>query len=897
MRQKGFLVALVLALVLALWPPMAHLTEAATYTVNTVVDESDGSCSDGTCSLRDAIILANNPGPDTINFDTSVFPLASPATINILSPLPSIGSDTIIDGSNAGVILNGSGTPGETSGVVIDGASNVVIKGLQILNFPGRGIQLGNGASNNTIGGTNATPGGSCSGDCNLISGNGGEGVVIYGSGTMNNTVKGNYIGTDTSGTAALPNADDGVEINDGASYNVIGGDTAGERNLISGHNNPGMDGIAIGNGAMSNTVKGNYIGTDASGTLALPNGCGVDIRRASGNIVSDNLISGNGLGVTIRRSEAINNTLSGNRIGTDASGTFALPNTGSFGVFIRQGTSQNTISNNLISGNSGTGVGIVEAGTSNNRVIGNYIGTDISGTSPISNAGNGVLIAGGAQHNVIGGDTAGEHNIISGNGNDGVFISNMGNATINNTITQNSIYGHPGKGIELSDGGNLELFPPILTNVSTNTVEGFAPPGSTVEIFSDADDEGRYFHGSTVADASGNFTFTQASPFTGTNVTATATDGEGNTSEFSASYEPLVDVQVIAILQPKSSGRQNQTVTPIVKIGNAGTTVETGINVSVAATGPALSGPYAPPAQTVNLPPLGYATLSFQSLTPSAVGTYNFTATVALAGDQNPSNNVQTQTVAVASDMIDLWTRDHESDVGNIPTSSFWESPDIWVRLADDGGTEHQDPIAGQQNWAYFIVRNRGDAASDGADTAKVYWHEPSLGIKCGDWALIDTATIPSTLANTGTQLLKFSWTPTRTGHTCLFGEIVSDDDPVMHPCDIPWDNNLSQRNVEIIAGGAGISGQGIGAQAAGGMVIEVTNVKDKPKPVAIIVDVSDIPDANAVRLDLGSALAARWAIAWPSDPGRREHRPALPRVGPCMGASVLGAPWPFST
>jgi parallel beta-helix repeat protein len=725
----------------------------------------------------------------------------------------------------------------------------------------------GEGARYNVIGGNNATPGGACSGDCNLISGNGtgdtDAGVYIEGSDTMSNTVSGNYIGTNISGTAALSNIGNGVSIGGGAQYNVIGGDTAGERNLISGHNNYGMmDGIVISdNGTMSNTVKGNYIGTDVSGTSALPNGCGVDILHASGNIVSDNLISGNGNGVTIRRSEAMNNTLSGNKIGTDASGTFALPNWASFGVFIRQGTSHNTISNNLISGNSGTGVGIVEVGTSNNRVIGNYIGTDISGTSPISNAGSGVLIAGGAQYNVIGGDTAGERNLISGNGNDGVFISNMGNATINNTITQNSIYDHPGKGIELSDGGNLELFPPILTDVSTNTVEGQAPPDSTVEIFSDADDEGRYFHGSTVADASGNFAFTQASAFTGTNVTATATDGDGNTSEFSTPYEPLVDVQVIAILQPKSSGKQGQTVTPTVKIGNAGTTTESSIEVSVEATGDALSSVYTDAQTNVSLPPLGYATFNFSPFIPAFTGTYHFTATATLGGDQNASNDVLTTQVTVTYDNIDLWTRDHESDVGNVPAYPFWQSPDTWVRNADDDDTQHQDPIAGQENWVYMIVRNRGSAPSHGADTAKVYWHEPSLGIKCGAWAPIGTQTIASTSANTGTQWLKFSWTPTRTGHTCLFSEIVSDDDPVMNPCDIPWDNNLSQRNVDIIPGGAGISGQGIGAQALGGMVFEVTNIKDAPKAVAIIVDTSNVTDTHAVRLDLGSDLAARWA------------------------------------
>jgi hypothetical protein len=354
-----------------------------------------------------------------------------------------IGGDTtgernLISGNgDSGVTILDSGTMSNTvSGNYI----GTDVSGIVALGNTRNGVQIGDGAQYNVIGGSNASSGDSCSGDCNLISGNGSEGVFIYGSGTMSNTVSGNYIGTDTSGTAALSNADDGVEISDGASYNVIGGDTAGERNIISGHNNAGMDGIAIsGNGTMSNTVKGNYIGTDVSGTSALPNGCGVDIRSgASGNVVSDNLISGNGGGVTIRGSGTMNNTLSGNKIGTDVSGTLALPNTASLGVFIRQGASGNTISNNLISGNSGRGIGIGDGPSNNNRVIGNYIGTNISGTLPIGNAWTGVTIGMGGQYNVIGGNTPEEHNLISGNGNYGVQIFSSG--TMYNTVSGNYI-------------------------------------------------------------------------------------------------------------------------------------------------------------------------------------------------------------------------------------------------------------------------------------------------------------------------------------------------------------------------------------------------------------------------------------------------------------------------
>ena len=77
------------------------------------------------------------------------------------------------------------------------------LRALQILSFPRDGIEVRNGAVDTTIGGVNATPGGACGGDCNLISGNGRNGVTISGQGTMSTTVTGNYIGTDILGATA----------------------------------------------------------------------------------------------------------------------------------------------------------------------------------------------------------------------------------------------------------------------------------------------------------------------------------------------------------------------------------------------------------------------------------------------------------------------------------------------------------------------------------------------------------------------------------------------------------------------------------------------------------------------------------------------------------------------
>jgi parallel beta-helix repeat protein len=103
------------------------------------------------------------------------------------------------------------------------------------------------------------------------------------------------------------------------------------------------------------------------------------------------------------------------------------------------------------------------------------------------------------------------------------------------NTLRGNAIYSNAGRGILLADGGNNDLPAPVITHVGPTEISGTACFGCMVEVFSDAEDEGRVYEGSTVADAAGRFTFTKRSGLSGPFITATATDGEGNTSEFSA--------------------------------------------------------------------------------------------------------------------------------------------------------------------------------------------------------------------------------------------------------------------------------------------------------------------------------------------------------------------------
>jgi parallel beta-helix repeat protein len=408
---------------------------------------------------------------DGIVFDRAAFPPTRPVTITLASALPAL---------NKGYIA----LDASDAGVILDGSNTPantngiqiasdgnVICGLQIVRFPGNGVAIAHGAKRNVIGG-DRTIGTGPMGQGNLISGNGG-GVWLCCSDVVSNTVIGNFIGTDVTGRVAFGNRDDGVFIH-GAQQNLVGGRTAGEGNVISGNGRWGVN--LWGMGVMSNTVIGNYIGTNAIGTAAIGN-------TQHGVVIGD--------------------SAEGNLIG---------------GIGTGEG--------NLISGNEGDGVSVENS--HRNIVAGNYIGMDASGVSTLGNRGAGVSIHDGSQHNMVG-----PGNMIAYNADAGIPIN--GATTLSNTITANAIHSHSGKGIVLANGGNNMLPAPVITTVTATAVSGTACPGCTVEVFSDAEDEGRIYEGSAVANAAGAFTFAKPAGLTGPFVTATATDQDGNTSEFSA--------------------------------------------------------------------------------------------------------------------------------------------------------------------------------------------------------------------------------------------------------------------------------------------------------------------------------------------------------------------------
>ncbi len=531
---------------------------AATFTVTNTNDSGPGS-------LRQAILDANaNLGTDTIEFniptgDSGYDNITDTWSIQPTSELPTITDPVIIDGytqpgaspntnppglgTNAmlKIELDGSKATAGADGLHITAGSSTV-RGLVINRFVGHGIRL-------------ETNGG--------------------------NVIEGNFIGTDVTGTADLGNSRHGVAV-DFSPDNTIGGTVPEARNIISGNE---AFGVAIRFGSTENFVQGNFIGTDVTGTVDLGNtlvGVGTSASNttiggtAAGarNVISSNgaagvQLSGVGSGVT-------GSVVQGNFIGTDVTGTVELGNTG-FGVSIFD--NGNTMiggttagAGNVISGNNATGIHI--GGAQETVVQGNFVGTDVTGTIALGNSGPGVhitrFITGSgnvfnASDNTIGGTTARASNVISANNSAGVLISSS--SSTGNLVQGNSIFSNGGLGIDLGGDGvtlndpgdadtgpnNLQNFP-VLTSALSNgstTIEGTlnSTPNTEfrLEFFSntacDPSDhgEGENFLGSTMVttDGSGDASFmVSLPPASDQFITATATDSDGNTSEFSECIE-----------------------------------------------------------------------------------------------------------------------------------------------------------------------------------------------------------------------------------------------------------------------------------------------------------------------------------------------------------------------
>lgn len=312
---------------------------------------------------------------------------------------------------------------------------------------PDAGVKIANGASQNVIGGKLGDEG-------NLIS-VGSAGVLLDNA--QSNRIRGNLIGTDITGNAALGQAagnNYGIQLLNGSKQNTIGG-SAAQRNIIS-NNFSGID-IAEG-GNTGNTVVGNYIGITRNGVAALKNvfyGVAVrsDDNTIGNNARAPNVISANGrANVFVRpkngQGTVRGTTISDNYIGTNAGGAALSPQPEQFSGIALQDDVQNTfINDNVISGHEATTLGgqgfqdagfgvLIANGPTNVSVENNFIGTDVTGYKAIKNAiGIGVVRASNVSitDNVISGNTFGVTlgegiGLVEGEGNPGatVFTENV---------------------------------------------------------------------------------------------------------------------------------------------------------------------------------------------------------------------------------------------------------------------------------------------------------------------------------------------------------------------------------------------------------------------------------------------------------------------------------------
>jgi len=194
----------------------------------------------------------------------------------------------------------------------------------------------------------------------------------------------------------------------------------------------------------------------------------------------------------------------------------------------------------NLTSNNT-MGIGIWDVGTDINIITGNLVGTDASGKEDRGNRGSGIWITDGV------GNKIGPDNVLSYNAEAGIQI--LSSNSFGNTITQNHIFKNGVFGIHLMDGGNEELMAPAIFDfdLSAGFLTGAACANCTIEIFSDSNNEGEYYEGRTIADSNGAFMFDKGASFTGPHLTATVTDTSGNTSQLST---PTSGTRVSLILQ-----------------------------------------------------------------------------------------------------------------------------------------------------------------------------------------------------------------------------------------------------------------------------------------------------------------------------------------------------------
>jgi IPT/TIG domain/S-layer homology domain len=521
---------------------------AATFTVTNTADSGAGS-------LRQAILDANASfGADDIVF---AIPGAGVHTIALASPLPPIAQPVMLDGYSQ----PGASPNTQPVGQGLNTVLTIEIDGTGAGSSPCLTVNAGNDELF-----VMAVQG--------LVINRCAQTAILVGAGGDGASIAGNFIGTDPTGTMRTGGFNSlGIHVN-GANIVAVGGSTPFERNLISS-----FDGAAVlVQNSTGSAVRGNLIGTNAAGDAIIPASPGVantgvsiastGLANVGGSSAADgNVIDGFSHGVFLSGNASI---VRWNRIGTDATGTIALGN--GFGVNMGTGALP-LVQENVISGNR-TGI-FVTTGTGP-TIVGNIIGTDATGSIDLGNVEAGIAVFNGSA--TIGGTGAGEGNTIAFNGTEGAAFSGGILVGTDNPATMrgNRVFANRNIGIDLdgdgvtpndpfdSDSGsnglqNFPLISSVVPGASTTHVDGILQSGSSttydLDFFSAPVCQARprgplqaeTFLGTTevTTDASGFASFDLDLPVVlvaGQRVTATATDPAGNTSELSQGLLLVLD-------------------------------------------------------------------------------------------------------------------------------------------------------------------------------------------------------------------------------------------------------------------------------------------------------------------------------------------------------------------
>jgi CSLREA domain-containing protein len=440
----------------------SSVSGASTFVVNSTGDGNDAAVGNGVCATSTnacTLRAAIQEANALPGADAIHFAIGSGLqTIQLVSTLPTISD------RSGGVTIDGYTQPGAVvnSSAQADNAQiKVQVRGTGPTGV--NGLQITSGA--NTIRG--------------IAFYNLRRPIYIYGSAATGNAIVGCFVGTDAGGAFAHTTTDtyaSGIAIEAGAANNKVGTTALADRNVVSGNARHGI--VTYNEGSNSNLIYNNIIGLSPNGFRRLPNlKHGIDINAGSSfnqiggtSVGMRNVISGNGIGpepgdAAIEVSHATTTTgnkIIGNYIGTDVTGATAASWTYNFywGIHIEDGVNNTTVSNNVIVASRGGGVRLQDVGTTKNQITDNRIGltaTDQSGANGLF----GVLVSTSATGNTIGPGNTIANNPI------GVWIRDPN--TDGNRITRNSIYSNTGLGIDLDPNAQVNINDPGDSDTGPN--------------------------------------------------------------------------------------------------------------------------------------------------------------------------------------------------------------------------------------------------------------------------------------------------------------------------------------------------------------------------------------------------------------------------------------------